>query len=553
MAEGLDVGPLPLGSVSALVELGKVPTNMALRDADGHELGLILEQPELQEAIRVWTSSQSTAALPPASPSIKLVEGLSAPVSAPAAPEASPAPEAPIVLPAPVPEVSVADAVVGGYVDDWAELGGAFDSPVSEDPEDLPPAAEVDPGLTTKSDPAPRSKPGDAFSAEWIDEDVVASVDLVQTDLPALRRLGLSLLQQGKFFNAIDVLEQYLLQVPEHREALSARAFCRFHLARDHQERVGQLEAVHGLMAADSTTLWMLLFAIRMNLVLQRTRVAEDLLVVAEGTQSEDMDAMASVPMVRQMVEARRLDLDGARARTRGQVPEQTPKSFEVHASTSKEPEYYIRPVSPLGRPAAAILVLALICGIVGAAAIGAGAQEVIYSADNLFFWFRRGLLLIVGLGASWAAFGSQILNPDRWRPSAVAVGVALSFGTIVGLLSPSQPHASALAVVVLMAVVHVVAEESFFRLYLDPVLGKVLPGWTAAVVSGVLFGIYHLTYAHMQTSMSFLGALQWAGLVALCAGIPLSLLFHKTRSFVPPLIAHLGINIIMMLRSGLL
>lgn len=297
VAEGLWVGPLPVAYVSALVASGKVPGQTVLQDSEGREVGLIIDQPELQEALLSWAASQAPE-ITPRSP-IKLVPaaqpprvgaaGSAAPTQAPVKLQTKDVVEAPSSAPT---KNRNSPAVQAGYVEDWSVL---------EAPE-----------ITSE-----RPESEHSFHGQWVDEDGIGDMELPQTDLPALKRLGFQLVQRGDFLEAVGVLDQYLVQSPKHPEILSARAFCRFHLAREHHDRVAQLEVAHGLMTANATSLWMLLFAVRMNIVLQRTRLAQDLLIVAEGTPCDDMDALQQLPKVRQMVEARRSELNRTKARVR--------------------------------------------------------------------------------------------------------------------------------------------------------------------------------------------------------------------------------------------
>ena len=68
-------------------------------------------------------------------------------------------------------------------------------------------------------------------------------------------------------------------------------------------------------------------------------------------------------------------------------------------------------------------------------------------------------------------------------------------------------------------------------------------------VLSGLIFGIYHITYTSFWwiTPMAIPA---WVGMVTVGAGIPYAALYAKSNSMLIPLVAHLTVNMVMMWRS---
>ena len=174
-------------------------------------------------------------------------------------------------------------------------------------------------------------------------------------------------------------------------------------------------------------------------------------------------------------------------------------------------------------------------------------------SAESSFFYVRRGILLVVGL-LCIALLGTGTTIIERFKSIGFEVegtmGVGLGFGLLVGFFSPLQFSVAPLGILLAMTAFHVVCEEVFFRGF---VTKKLLDSFSAplapVVLSGLLFGIYHITFTSFWwiTPMAIPA---WIGLVTVGAGIPYAALYAKSGSVLVPLAAHLCVNLLMMFRS---
>ena len=181
-------------------------------------------------------------------------------------------------------------------------------------------------------------------------------------------------------------------------------------------------------------------------------------------------------------------------------------------------------------------------------------ASSSVGSAQN-FFYVRRlallfiGLLLIVFLG-SGEGFGARLQNVG-FGPDPAGMAAAVFFGLVLGLMAPTQFVLNAsLGGLLGLTLLHVLSEEVFFRGF---VTRKLMDQFDAPmvviVVSGLIFGIYHLTFASFYWMDP--GRLPMAvGMLTVGAGIPYAWLYVKSESIFPPLTCHLLVNGLMMWSS---
>tara|TARA_B000000557_G_scaffold35939_2_gene26114 strand:+ start:161 stop:2035 length:1875 start_codon:yes stop_codon:yes gene_type:complete len=181
-------------------------------------------------------------------------------------------------------------------------------------------------------------------------------------------------------------------------------------------------------------------------------------------------------------------------------------------------------------------------------------ASAKVGSAQN-FFYTRRfallllGLLLIAFLG-SGDSIGGRVQKVGFGLDPAGMTG-AVFFGLVLGFLAPTQFVLNAsLGGLLVLTFLHVVSEEIFFRGF---VTRKLMDQFDAPMVvivlAGLIFGIYHLTFASFYWMDA--GRLPMAvGMLTVGAGIPYAWLYVKSESIVPPLTCHLLVNSIMMWSS---
>lgn len=477
--------------------------------------------------------------------------------------------EFPVMPEAAAQEGSSSESIAAAFVPDfdpWAD--GMLAEPVPDeataDAIDAKPSAEAstaEPPEAPDAEPVPQPelsgvKPKadepSGVAAEWVDGDVFSSIDIDPVDIYGIRLRIARCLKNNDYAMAEVELDRLILEQPKNRWALVARAYCRFELSGDHATRVAQCEFAHEEISNSDVTLWSLVYATRMQLGLDRLRVAEDLYDTIAAREWDDPDALEAARVLEHDLRMLREEIRQARANAEDAPAKANPKAESlVFGRPAVGGSAWIEGKSPLARPVVAGAAVVLLAGLLSAMAGSIGRAEAVYELGNGFFWVRRLFLLGVGAVAAYLAFGSQILAGARWKASGPGLLFAVAMGLGVGLVSPSQPVAAGAVGLVLMASAHVLAEEVFFRLYVDAALVQTKSPLAAASISGALFGLYHLSYGHMQVGVSFWVALQWAALIAVGAGVPLSLLFHKTRSFLPPLIAHLVLNIVMILGSS--
>ena len=175
-------------------------------------------------------------------------------------------------------------------------------------------------------------------------------------------------------------------------------------------------------------------------------------------------------------------------------------------------------------------------------------------SDQTNFFYIRRLSLLIIGLLAI-AFLGTGASIRERFKALGFqvdgSIAGAIAFGLILGYFTPLQFTFAALGPLLAVTALHVLCEEVFFRGFVTrKLLDSFSTPLTPVMLSGMLFGLYHITY----TSFWWGGPMalsSWVGLVTLAAGVPYAILYVRSSSMIPPLICHLVVNLFMMYRSN--
>ena len=185
---------------------------------------------------------------------------------------------------------------------------------------------------------------------------------------------------------------------------------------------------------------------------------------------------------------------------------------------------------------------------------IGLGEQEYFYQIEDPFWWTRRVVLLLMGIvGASILKRESMTDSIARYfRPNhPIFFLYAIGIGLVVGYFSPIQ-RVEGIAVAILgMTVIHVLAEEVFFRgLIFDGIRDRVEDINLTIFLSAAIFGFYHITYWNFFFETTFLMKFYWCFLIMIFAGIPYAWLRARSRSLWAPFACHLVVNGFMMVRS---
>ncbi len=94
------------------------------------------------------------------------------------------------------------------------------------------------------------------------------------------------------------------------------------------------------------------------------------------------------------------------------------------------------------------------------------------------------------------------------------------------------------------------VGEELFYRGYIQGVMRRCHSFQISALVSAAFFGIRHATHLFfLWPNVPLVAAASWA-LGAFVFGLLMSYLYEKTHSLYPPMLVHVGINLVEILLS---
>ena len=175
------------------------------------------------------------------------------------------------------------------------------------------------------------------------------------------------------------------------------------------------------------------------------------------------------------------------------------------------------------------------------------GNVEHYWLKDDLFGWARKIALFLIGL------IGLIRLKPSEidFSPAVGMSLLAIGYGSVVGLLSPPFSSPTPLPMLVGMKALHSLSEISFFTCYLglaflrgfkwNPVIPTIAV--TAAMVA---FKISYLNIWCMEMLPMLLTSLQIGIFIG---GIPILLLW-KSKSIIPPLLAHLALTFVPLIRG---
>ncbi len=170
------------------------------------------------------------------------------------------------------------------------------------------------------------------------------------------------------------------------------------------------------------------------------------------------------------------------------------------------------------------------------------GNQEYFFAVDDVFWWARRGALLLLGL------IGFLLVRRDRKPFSVLGTSPAwilagLIYGVVTGLLAPSWMVADPdPAILSGMGLFHTLAEQAFFMWFVGLALLRSfeeMPG-AAVVLTGLLYGLYQLTYfAVLQGDVMTM--VQDVGRVGFFGAGAWALLLLRSGGILAPLVAQLA------------
>ncbi|MCP4504613.1 MAG: CPBP family intramembrane metalloprotease [Deltaproteobacteria bacterium] len=176
------------------------------------------------------------------------------------------------------------------------------------------------------------------------------------------------------------------------------------------------------------------------------------------------------------------------------------------------------------------------------------GSSEGAWSGTSVFWWVRRVALIAIAI-VGWTQVndgGPGDFFKVKWLESPKVVGIGIIIGLISGLLSGTGSTETALPVLIVLAMVHVLAEQLFFIWFvLRSLLAHVKHPLIGVVTTAVLYGLYHTTYHFYFTQILPSTLVYWIVLFILGGGVPYALLYAKNRTVIPALICHLLVQII--------
>ena len=178
------------------------------------------------------------------------------------------------------------------------------------------------------------------------------------------------------------------------------------------------------------------------------------------------------------------------------------------------------------------------------------GNLEYFFLIGDPWWWIRRIVLIAVGL-VGLRVVAKQDPGDVEWMGEKHAwLGLAIPYGLLIGYFSPVQHVAGTTGSVLAMTLVHVLAEQIFFVAFVaNTLLARLKQPALAIGGTALLFGAYHLTYLHItiqSVDQILLDCVQ----IGVFAGAAYGLLFWRSRGMLAPIIAHLSVNMVMMIRS---
>lgn len=171
------------------------------------------------------------------------------------------------------------------------------------------------------------------------------------------------------------------------------------------------------------------------------------------------------------------------------------------------------------------VLLAASLVGVALAVAAGVGGEGARAAARALGLRRpRRGW--IKALGIAIAAYLVSVIVLVQIAGEPTQTDIADRLGVNDGLVT-------AIAAGVLIVLVAPFCEELFFRGFFFGGLRRRMPFWAAALGSGLLFGLIHLSDANVI-----------AGAILAIFGVVLAWLYEETRSIWPPIALHAANNV---------
>ncbi|WP_068079685.1 CPBP family intramembrane glutamic endopeptidase [Novosphingobium rosa] len=149
---------------------------------------------------------------------------------------------------------------------------------------------------------------------------------------------------------------------------------------------------------------------------------------------------------------------------------------------------------------------------------------------EALFTIIVSGAMLVVAVAGAWLSRAGSLLGPRPWRGFAFGLSLGLAglllaaaYAWLAGTVVPGGAHADPKLLLAGLGVVllQVVAEEMYFRGWMQPVLERSWGGPLAVMITAAIFALVHcLGEARSAVTLTnlLLGGI-WFGLLALRGG----------------------------------
>jgi hypothetical protein len=203
------------------------------------------------------------------------------------------------------------------------------------------------------------------------------------------------------------------------------------------------------------------------------------------------------------------------------------------------------------GAPQSFLTVNYIGIGVIGifwvlSCGIGLGQTEDNWNGTN-GFWYMRRLLLIIAAFAGFYIVNKKMITEFfsaagmGLAPIGVICGLALGIGS--GYVTPLREYETAVETLVGLAIFHAVAEQLFFTGFLTKELRNSAPSQLTGVgLSAAFYGLYQLSFYTFFYGIRPSWIPFWMLMMVLGAGLPYALLYHLSRSLIPPMVCQLAI-----------
>jgi membrane protease YdiL (CAAX protease family) len=207
------------------------------------------------------------------------------------------------------------------------------------------------------------------------------------------------------------------------------------------------------------------------------------------------------------------------------------------------------RPGVAIGQAIGLSLAVSLIA-LLGMLLSGGGHNELNLARASWWFYARLGLLIGAALVGTVVLRKNKIQRIGFWPSpgwSVIGVGLGLVAGILAAFIAPIRfEGAVAFTTVIGLMFFQAIAHEMFFRGYVTRMLLiDFTAKWKAIALSGLLYGLFYLTYYNVM-QLDLFSKLYFSILVpGMILGSAFAFLYWKSKSIWPSTIAHFMILVL--------